>query len=114
MKTLLLQDGDLVISGGRFVWLYGIDACKQRLELSLRLDLGSWFLNPDAGVDWWGIYDAKYVSDRLIRSEVERVLNADPEVTGIESLDIGFDKATRKVTVSFELDTIYGKITGAI
>ncbi|HPI14508.1 MAG TPA: hypothetical protein PL135_07820 [Spirochaetota bacterium] len=114
MKTLLLQDGDLVISGGRFVWLYGRDACRQRLELSLRLDLGSWFLNPDAGVDWWGIYDAKYVSDRLVRSEVERVIKADPEVTALESLTIEFENKERKLRISFTVATIYGTVTGAI
>jgi len=106
MKTLLLQDGDLVISGGRFVWLYGRDACKQRLELS--------FLNPDAGVDWWGIYDAKYVSDRLVRSEVERVIKADPEVTALESLTIEFENKERKLRISFTVATIYGTVTGAI
>jgi hypothetical protein len=114
MKTFQLIDGDRVISGGRFVELNGAAACRQRIELSLRLDLASWFLNPDAGIDWWGIYDAKYVSDRLIRSEIERVLLADEEVTAIESLDISFDNNQRKVTITFKVATIYGTVSGAV
>jgi len=114
MKTLQLIDGDLVVSGGRFVEISGASACRQRIELSIRLDQGSWFLNPDAGIDWWGIYDAKYVSDRLIRAEVERVLLADEEVTSIESLDVSFDNELRKITIKFKVATIYGSISGAV
>jgi hypothetical protein len=114
MKTFQIIDGDLVMSGGRFFEITGAAACRQRIELSIRLDRESWFLNPDAGIDWWGIYDAKYVSDRLIRSEIERVLLADEEVTAIESLDISFDNDQRKITIKFKVSTIYGTISGAV
>ncbi|MBN2157930.1 MAG: hypothetical protein JW807_00940 [Spirochaetes bacterium] len=114
MKTLKIINGDLAYENGSFVYITGAECLRQRLELSLRLDQGSWFLNPDAGIDWWSIYDSKYVSDRLIRAEVERVLLADEEVTAITGLNIVYDKEDRKINITFRVMSVYGEVTGEI
>lgn len=114
MRTLKMQDGDLVYENGSFVFIEGAACLKQRLELSIRCDKKSWFLNPGLGVDWWSIYDQKYISDRIVRSEIERVLLDDSEVTEIKSIDISYDNSARKISIVWKVSSVYGEIEGSI
>jgi len=114
MKTLQMADGDIVFSNGSFVYISDSETIKQRLENTLRLDKGSWFFNPEIGIPWFEIYNKKAVSERLIRSHVERILKTDPEVTTINRLDISFDRKLRKISIIFEVETIYGPTTGGL
>lgn len=112
MKTLQILEGDLVIDSGAPVLLTGNEAVRQRLMNALRLDKGSWYFNPDRGIPWFEIYNKKSVSERLIRSNVERILKADAEVTNIVSLDVTFNRSLRKIEISFEVETKYGTTGG--
>lgn len=114
MKTLQMVNGDLVFSNSSFVYISDSEAIKQRLENALRLDRGSWFFNPEIGIPWLEIYNKKAVSERLIRSHIERILKSDPEVSAINRIDISFDRKLRKIEVVFEVETIYGPTTGGL
>ena len=114
MKTLKMIDGDTVIENGGTVYIEKKEAVRQRLMNKLRLDKGSWFLNKEIGFPWFEIYNNKSVAERLIRSNAEDILKADPEVTKLTSLEISFDRAERKIKISFEVNTIYGTVEGSL
>lgn len=114
MKSVKLSSGDLEIVSGRSSWVTERACVAQRIENSIRLDKGSWFLGPLSGIDWFAIYEAKAVSERMVRGNIERILKKDPEVTRIEFLTIGFDTQERKITVNFSVSTKYGSIEGEI
>ena len=114
MKTLQILEGDMVIDSGVPVMLTGNDAVRQRLMNALRLDKGSWYFNPDSGIPWFEIYNKKSVSERLIRSNVEKILMADSEVTNVVSLRVTFNRELRKIEISFEVGTTYGTTGGAV
>ncbi len=114
MRTVKLSNGDLEIIAARTSWISERECAAQRIENSIRLDKGSWFLGPLSGIDWFAIYEAKAVSERMIRGNIERIVKKDSEVTGIVSLNIGFDAQERKISVSFSVATQYGSIEGNI
>ncbi len=114
MKTLKLVNGDLCYENDSFVLIDGKDAVRQRLINAIKLDKGSWFFDPDKGIPWFEIYNKKAVSERLIRSNIEKILKADSEVESVDSLVVSFDRATRMISVTFEVTTIYGKTGGSV
>ncbi|EPG74112.1 hypothetical protein LEP1GSC058_3100 [Leptospira fainei serovar Hurstbridge str. BUT 6] len=114
MKTLKVENNDLVYENGRLVQLEGIDALKQILGNRLKLFLGEWFLAPDEGVDWIGLVDqGPFVQSRFINA-VKTALLKEPTVTSITKLDVSFDRATRQVTIMFEVQSSLGLLSGTV
>lgn len=114
MKTVKLSDGDLVIASGKPVWLEAAECARQRLINKLRLDKASWFLGPDGGIPWLTIYQQKSVSERLIRSSAQEVLEGDDEVSSVDSITVDFNRSTRRISVAFTASTIWGEVSGTI
>lgn len=114
MKTLKVINGALVRENGRLVEITGAEALAQRLTLALRLDLGSWFLDTSKGVDWFGIYDDKFIYESKAREEVEKVLLADSEVTGINYIEVTMNNAERELSIAFGVSSVYGDIEETI
>ena len=114
MKTVKMTEGDILIETGRTEWLEEKECVRQRLMHALKLDKGSWFLGPDGGINWFSIYQQKALSEKLIRSNVERILKADTEVSAVNYITLDYDNNERRLTVKFEVDTIYGTVGGNV
>jgi hypothetical protein len=114
MVTMKLFNKDLVIENDRFVMIQGAECLKQRLELSLRCDIRSWFLNRSLGIDWFAIHDEKYISDRMVKGEIERELINDPEVISVKYINVDFDREARTLNAKFSVLSHYGMIEGAV
>ena len=92
----------------------GADEVVQGILTRLRLFTGEWFLDVDAGTDWYGVVFVDNPDIRLIETEMKRRISSQPGVEGITRFDAsGFDRGTRKFDLTFEVLTIYGP-SGAI
>lgn len=71
----------------------------QRLGVSLRRFLGEWFLEPTLGVPYFEQILVKNPDISAIRAAYLSVLNADPGVVSVTSLDLSFVGRTLSVGV---------------
>lgn len=114
MKAMKYNNGRPVRQNGRFVYVKEKECVKQRLTNALKLWKREWFLHEGSAIDWHTLLQDKPTSDRRIRIEVEKVLSEDTEVNKVESIDITYVQAQRKMTLSFSVQTLYGEVGGTI
>lgn len=104
-------DGDMVFGGGQTAFYRDQpEAPAQAVGTRLRMRLGEWFLDTEAGTPWdtqaLGKYTAP-VRDSMIRG---RILDTQG-VTGVAAYASTFDPETRQFTASATIDTAYGRVT---
>lgn len=114
MITWMMQEGDIIFQNGRPVVLTGNECLRQRLINSLKLDRGGWFFDPDKGIPWMDIYNNKNVTERLVRSHIQRVLQEDKEIVKVNSINIDLDRESRTLIINFEVESIYGVVRGNV
>ena len=114
--TKLGPDGDLAAGLGTVISRSA--ATAQKLRCRLRLILGEWFLDPDAGVPWIATplsQEPAIMGSRFSDlGYAERVLKTCIlETTGIAALldfSINLDRATRSATASATVQTDDGDV----
>lgn len=114
MKTFKLVNGDRVIENGQAVIIESGECLAQRLQNSIRLDKGSWFLDTDKGIEWIDIFGNKSVSARAIYTRIMNILKKDKEVTSVNSINITSDRSERTMLVTFSVNSIYGEVSGTV
>lgn len=117
MKTLLMTNQDLALSNHSFVTLDDKNTLRQRVAHRLALFLGEFSLEPNLGLDWFGLQTS---SDEEIKKAIAKELLKDNEITSIISIDVlridTLDKAKqsgkplRTIMVTCRVNTIYGEI----
>lgn len=94
-------------------WTFGASKSNyvtENQEIALNLKtrilsfLGDCFFAVNDGIDWFNLLDYRY-QDRL-ELALQEVIIQTPGVTGINSVDI-ITNADRKITVSYDIQTIY-------
>lgn len=111
IDLLLDDDNDLVIEDGDLKFSKGIDAVVQQCRIALQMFQGEWFLDLDAGIPYWQSilgHKPKVAIEAariFMRGELERVDGVD-EVT---KLDIVYGGATRTLTVTWQVSTVFGE-----
>jgi hypothetical protein len=93
----------------------GRDAIAQTIECRLKTFRGEWFLDASIGVPYFdaGLGAKPRALDgmrEIVRSEILGV----PGVTGIISLEVALDRATRQLAVTYRASTEAGDVEGAI
>lgn len=114
MKTLKIENNDLVYENGRLVVLEGIDALRQILGNRLKLFLGEWYLSPSEGIDWFGLVDRSGFSRTAFINEIKTALLKEPSVISINKLDASFGRSDRSVSITFEVQTSLGLVDGTV
>lgn len=92
---------DVVTSGGDFSLVSGRDATRQRIEQKLRLWKGENFLFKKSGFPWLPEVLGENVRPEVLRTLVQGVVVGDPEVKGIISFNVDYDRVKRVLTVRF-------------
>lgn len=104
----LTASGDYSFGNGQNDFYRDVpEAVAQAVQTRLLLWVGEWFLNIESGTPWMtGILGkkTKSLADATIQ---DRILNTEG-VVSIENYDSEIDGETRHMTVSCELNTIYG------
>lgn len=87
----------------------GADSVVQGIRTRLLLFKGEWFLDINTGMPWFQeVFTDGGQDIRRIESALKTQINATPGVEAILSFNLEFIGSTRELTVSFEVDTIYG------
>lgn len=85
------------------------DAVVQGVKTRLLLFRGEWWLDTSAGTPWFEtVFTGSGQDVRRIEQAMKRQIRDTPGVEGITSFAITYDPETREITISFEVDTIYG------
>lgn len=106
----LTPDGDLDISGGNFTILRGTDAIVQAVIVRLKFFLGEWFLARDAGIPWFQDILIKAPDVQLIQTIFRDAILGVTGILALNSLDLAYDAAARRLTVTFSATTDVGEL----
>lgn len=115
VDLLLDSTGDLVVTSD-LQWAVGLPAIAQGIRIALQLFRGEWFLDLDEGVPYLeregvsaddALLGAKFNHGRAVAAFRDAIRRA-PGVNSIVSLNVTFDRATRKVLASWIVRTEFG------
>lgn len=115
MKNLKLVNGDFVMDGqNNFVMVEGDDELLQELTLEFQENKGEYFLAPDIGFARYDVLGKKFDRERALDAAYE-VLLRNPRIASVETLEVSFDRETRKATFNFKAiktngDTLAGEV----
>jgi len=100
MKALKFENGDFVRDeNGRLEYVTGINAFQQRLKHRVTMWADEWFLAAEDSIDWLTIFQKPY-SQKLIITEIARVVRQDADVNQILEISIKTD-SNRLSQISF-------------
>jgi phage baseplate assembly protein W len=108
LKTLKLVDGDLSFEKNDFQIVNEDAEIAQCAEIILGTNKNEWFLNPEFGIDFNSLIGK--VTDAQIENEIIEGLSQEPRIESVENVSITRNKATRKVTITFEATLINGEV----
>lgn len=102
--------GDWTLGKGRQDYLTGDRAIALNVATRLREFLGDCFWSLASGVDWWNLLGSKNPAAEVgIVLGTRAVLAGSEGVVRINSVDASTDVRTRKLSVSYNVDTIYSR-----
>jgi hypothetical protein len=104
------QDGDWILRG-KAAYLSGQQALAQQILCRLYSFLGNCFFDTEAGVDWFNILGASDIT--AINLALSSTILNTVGVTQIARMDSVLDSNTRKLKVTFQVNSIYGVFNGA-
>lgn len=114
MEDLKLDTtGDLALTAtGDLAVVEGLDAVTQRLRFALQHFKGEWILDEAYGVPWFQDVLKKNPNPVVVDAVLKQVILATPGVLALESLDLDWDRARRRLTVRFSALTTHGRVKG--
>ena len=100
--------GDIAVTTFDLSLTGSADQVAQRLRTRLRLFLGEWFLDLDAGVPWFDEILGKHLDLRRTEAILRHEILSTPEVLDIIDFSVEYDPKARALTVSFKVNTAFG------
>jgi hypothetical protein len=82
----------------------------QNISNRLRLIYGEWFLDTRLGVPWFENVFVKNPDMSAVDIIIKSVISETPEVTVITTYSSTLNRALRKLSIAFQVSTIYGDI----
>ena len=110
-----VSTGKLVFQGGKlFTTLNRQDSLRQRLEIRIKTQKGTWFLNISYGIDWFN----DVFSDTATESNVDALIQAEilkeEQVESIIGFESSVDANNRIYTCNFKVKTTDQSISETI
>lgn len=105
MKSILIQDGDMVITSKRLQLVEGNEQKYQRTKATMQIVKGELFYNANLGLDYdmvLGISD-KNISDDQKKLAIREAVFQDTNVDRISDVTLNFDKTSRKLIADLQL-----------
>jgi hypothetical protein len=113
IDLLLDDDGDIVVVEDLRL-SSGVAAVAQGIRIRIQSFRGEWFLDLDDGVPYWqDLLGAKF-NELRARAAFRDAITSAPGVVQLLSLEVGFDGATRTLTVAWEVRTAFGDLSDRI
>lgn len=99
--------GDWSFGAGLQSYLTEEDAVAADIGTALKIFLGECFFALDAGVDWWNLIGARARAEQNIVLQCRQVISSRTGVTKINRVDAFLDRSTRRVSVAYNIDTVF-------
>jgi hypothetical protein len=110
----LKDDEDLFVDPALgLVFISGLPAVAQLIKIALRMFVGEWFLNLDAGDRALEMLGQKYNADQFVAA-VTPVVLAVPAVVAVQSIAPSYDSVARKASISFAAQAQFGDTTTTV
>lgn len=103
----LNSDGDWTLGNGLQNYAHDEAAIALDISTALKVFLGECPWATDAGVDWWNLLGGKDQVNLLLQTR--QVIASRDGVTKITSVEAFLDRATRRLAVTYKVDTIYSR-----
>ncbi len=101
-------DGDWQFGAGLQSYFTDEDAIAADIKTALRLFLGEVFFDLTAGVDWWNLLSSRGKDvDQSIILQCRQVVSSREGVTRINRVESILDRDTRRLSVRFDVDTVF-------
>lgn len=111
-RSLKLTDtDDLDFSTGNLQIIGDAASIPQAIRLRLKFFKGEWFLDRDAGIPFFQDVLVKNPDPNVLQSVFRKALLDTPGVNAINELSLTRDAATRRLVLSFRVDTDAGKLS---
>ena len=104
-----LNTNDLLIVGGDLQIATGTDAIAQRLQQSLQLWLGEWFLDTTRGVPYRQQVFVKNPNLDIIQADLVIAATNVPGVVQVTGVSFDFDSTSRTLSVEMEVQDSNGQ-----
>ena len=101
---------DLDRNGKDLALVSGLALVKQRLLMTLRLFMGEWFGNPDAGIPWFQQVFVKQQNSRIIEALLRKTILNSWGIQSLTAFSVINSKDTRSLTVTFSAVSSYGTL----
>jgi hypothetical protein len=98
----LIPRGDLKLVNHSLVWIKDAEYARQRIETTLDLFLGEWFLDLRIGLPYFRDILIKNPNSDLVKSVFRRAIMNTPGVVSVPTLEYEADSVARRATVTFE------------
>ena len=96
-----VEDGKILFQNGQiFTTLNRQDALRQRLDIRIKTQKGTWFLNISYGIDWFN----DVFSDTSTKSSTDALIQAEILKEELVSNIIGFSSSVDNVTRTYRCD----------
>lgn len=93
--------GDLDVSGGTLHLTSGTEAIEQSIKIRLQFFKGEWFLDPTAGVDYFGEVLVKNPDTNAVAALFRAKILETPGVASVDSLKLDYDSQARTLSITF-------------
>lgn len=104
----LTADGDFTFGQGRQNYLRNDQAVALNIKTRLLSFLNDCFWAMDFGIDWWNLLGVKSPKAQAnIVLQCRQMIAESFGVVRINSVEAYMDRATRRLTVKYDIDTIY-------
>lgn len=96
---------DWTFGKGKNNYLQKSDAIAQDIETRLLCFLGDCFFDITAGIDWWNLLNVR--AKAALELNIAAVILNTGGVTALVQLSVNVNEATRQLSVSYVVNTIY-------
>lgn len=106
----LTKDWDIFLGPHGFETIAGADGVAQMCGIALKLFLKEWFLNRAKGVDWFTLFQSKFV-ESVFREALRQTLASVPGVDQVVSIAVSVDGQARRGAVDATVHTTFGDVS---
>ncbi len=99
--------GDWQFGAGLQSYLLDEDAIAADIKTALKVFLGECFFALDFGVDWWNLLGSRKGATENIILQCRQLISSREGVTKINRVEAVLDRGTRRLNVSFNVDTVF-------
>lgn len=107
-------DGDLDVSSGALELVRGTDAILQSIKCRLQFFKGECFWDRSAGIPYFEDVFVKSPDANVLQSVFRAALLETPGVLEIVDLSLSFDRATRRLSVAFNVSSDVGELDSEV